>query len=136
MICIKYWILRISFIIGLLTIILNLSKCIEIEICSEQIRYILNLNKNEASVYDICVDMHNQQDVVIPEEVRYCGYDYIVNMIYKFTIQKIPRYLKSIELPKSILTNKFNRPVLNLLLLSVISEMDKKLINLHIYEQI
>ncbi len=132
MICIKYCISQISFIIGLLTIILNLSKCIEI--CSEQIRYILDLNKNEASVCDIYVDMHNQQDIVISEKVRYCGYDYVVNKIYKSTIKKILGYLRSIELPKSILTNKFNRPALNLLLFSRISEIDKKLIKSYVYK--
>lgn len=134
MICIKYWISRISVIICLLTIILSLSKSIEIEICSGQIRYILDLNKNEASVYDIYSDMRNQQDVVIPKKVRYCEHDYTVNKIYKFAIQKILRYLRSIELPKSILTNRFNRPALNLLLSSRISDIDKKLIKSCIYE--
>ncbi len=133
MICIKYCMSRISMIICLLVTTWSLSRCIEIEIYSGQIRYILDLNKNEASVYDIYVGMHNQQDVVITERVRYCGYDYIVNKIYDFTIKKILRYLRSMELPKSILTNKFNRSAL---LSSGISEMDKKLINLHIYERI
>ncbi len=128
MICIKYCISRISMIIRLLVTTWSLSRCIEIEIYSGQIRYILDLNKNEASVYDIYVDMRNQQDVVIPEKVRYCGYDYVINKIYKSTIKKILRYLRSIELPKNILTNKFNRPALNLLLSARISEIDKKLI--------
>ncbi len=134
MTCIKYCMSRISMIICLLVTTWSLSRCIEIEIYSGQIRYILDLNKNETSVYDIYVDMHNQQDVVITEKVRYCGYDYTVNKIYNFTIKKILRYLKSIELPKNILTNKFNRPALNLLLSSGISEIDKKFIKLYVYE--
>ena len=78
--------------------------------------------------------MRNQQDVVIPQKVRYCGYDYTVNKMYDFTIKKILGYLRSIELPKSILTNKFNRPALNLLLSSGISGIDKKLIRSYVYE--
>ncbi len=136
MTCIKYCMSRISMIICLLVTTWSLSRCIEIEIYSGQIRYILDLNKNEASVYDIYVDMRNQQVVVISEKVRYCGYDYVVNKIYKSTIKKILGYLRSIELPESILTNRFNRPALNLLLSSGISDIDKKLINLHIYERI
>lgn len=56
---------------------------------------------------------------------RYCECDYTVNKIH--LLKKILRYLRPIELPKSILTDKFNRPDLNLLLSSGISEVDKKL---------